>query len=348
MLTYSLYDKTQMNQWDEFVQSHPGGTPYHLSCWLRTIHETYSFKPLLYVVKKGDESISGILPLFWVKSLISGSRLVSLPFSDYGGPLFLDQDQEAQLLKNIIHEHGKSVKYIEIRSKLVEQPEFIAYNYYKRHVLDLASGLSVVRKKIDKRTIQYSIRKAEKTGVKITEENSSSGMNEFFRLNMLTRKKHGVPFQPRIFFDKLLENVISKGHGFLLLAFYDSKAVASSLYLKCNTAIHYKYNASDPYYMKKVSPNHSLTCQAIRLGYQRGFKCFDFGRTSPDNQGLMRYKKMWGTKVLDVPHYYYPQIKGASSTEESSGLYRRLTHIWKSLPDPVIDKLGPMIYKHTA
>ena len=348
MLTVSLYDKTQMDLWDTFVESHPNGTPYHLSCWLRTIHETYSFKPFLYVVKKNNGGISGILPLFLIKSWISNNRLVSLPFSDCGGPLFLDQADEAELLKNIIHEHGKSVNYIEMRSKLTEGSNFIVYNHYKRCVLDLTPGMSVVRKKLEKRTIQYSIRKAEKIGVEIKEENSRVGMDEFYRLNMLTRKKHGVPCQPKIFFDKLLENVISKGHGFILLAFYDSKAVASSLFMKCNNTIHYKYNASDPDYMKKVAPNHSLTCQAIRLGYQRGFKCFDFGRTSPDNQGLMRYKKLWGSKVIDIPHYYYPQIKGASSTEESSGMYRRLTNVWRSLPNPIIAKIGPMIYKHTA
>jgi len=348
MQTFSLYNESQMKQWDEFVESHPDGTPYHLSCWLRTIHETYSFKPLLYVVKKDDGSIFGILPFFLVKSWVTGRRLVSLPFSDYGGPLFLDKGEEAQLLKNIIHEHGKSVKYIEIRSKLTEGSDFIAYNYYKRHVLYLDISLSVLRKNIDKRTIQYSIRKAEKKGIEIKKENSPMGMNAFYRLNMLTRKKHGVPCQPRKFFEKLLENVISKGHGFILLAFYDSKAVASSLFLMCNNTIHYKYNASDPDYMKKISPNHSLTYQAIREGCERGFTGFDFGRTSRDNLGLMRYKNMWGSKVFDIPHYYYPQIKGASSTEESSGLYRGMTHSWRLLPSPIIEKIGPLIYKHTA
>jgi lipid II:glycine glycyltransferase (peptidoglycan interpeptide bridge formation enzyme) len=337
-----------MTQWDEFVQSHPDGTPYHLSCWLRTIDETYSFTPFMYVVKKDDGSIDGIFPLFRIKSLISGSRLVSLPFSDYGGPLFLDQEEETELLKRIIHKHGKSVKYIEIRSKLAQGSDFMAYNYYKRHVLDMSLGLSDIRKKIDKRTIQYSIRKAEKKGVKITEENTPSGMNEFYRLNMLTRKKHGVPCQPKKFFDNILKNVISKGHGFILLAFYDSKCVASSLFLKCNNTIHYKYNASDPDYMKKVSPNHSLTYQALRTGCERGFTSFDYGRTSPDNHGLIRYKKMWGSKMSDIPYYYYPKIKGASSTRESSWIYRRLTYIWKLLPAQVIEKLGPMIHKHMA
>ena len=77
-----------------------------------------------------------------------------------------------------------------------------------------------------------------------------------------------------------------------------------------------------------------------------GYRSIDFGRTSPDNKGLMRYKEMWGTETIDFPYFYYPQVSGASSTEESGLLYRMITGVWRSLPDPIIEKIGPMIYKH--
>ena len=204
----------------------------------------------------------------------------------------------------------------------------------------------IVRKNIDKRTIQYSIRKAERVGIEIKEENNQYGIEEFYRLNMLTRKKHGVPSQPKKFFENLLDHMISKGHAFILLAIYDSKAIAGSMFFKANKIIHYKYNASDPDYLKKTSPNHSLTWHAIKQGCMEGYRFIDFGRTSPDNKGLMRYKEMWGAETIDLPYFYYPQIKGASSTEESGLLYRMVTGVWRSLPDPIIEKIGPMIYKH--
>src|SRR4030042_4360079 len=86
MLTeFSLCNESEMRRWDEFVESHPKGTPFPLSCWIRTIQETYAFTPFLYVEKDADENISGILPCFLVKNFLTGSRIVSLPFSDYGG-----------------------------------------------------------------------------------------------------------------------------------------------------------------------------------------------------------------------------------------------------------------------
>ena len=348
MLTYSLYDKTQMNQWDAFVESHPNGTSYHLSCWLRTIHEAYSFKPFNVCCKERQRKhFRNIAPFLGKEFDFRRSAGISPFFRLWRAPVF-GSGRPSTTIEKDNHEHGQSAKYIEIRSKLAEGSDFIAYNHYKRHILNLDSGLSVVNKKINKRTIQYSIRKAEKTGVEIVEENSQMGMDEFYRLNVLTREKTWCTFPTQKIFDKLLDNVISKDNGFILLAVYNSKAVASSLFLKFNNTIHYKYNASDPVYMRKVSPNHLLTYHAIRLGCQRGIDCFDFGRTSPDNHGLMRYKKMWGSKVLDMPYYYYPQIKGASATEENSRMYRGMTNIWRSLPNPIKQKIGPMVYKHTA
>ena len=137
-----------MHKWDEFVESHPNGTPFHLSCWLRTLHQTYAFKPLLYVDQGENGEISGILPCFLVKGLLTGKRIVSLPFSDYGGPLFRDSEKERDVLKEIIKGHESAVKYIEIRSPLVSDSGFVRHNYYKHHVLHLGFHLAAIRKKL--------------------------------------------------------------------------------------------------------------------------------------------------------------------------------------------------------
>ena len=77
-----------------------------------------------------------------------------------------------------------------------------------------------------------------------------------------------------------------------------------------------------------------------------GFHSLDFGRTSSENKGLIRFKRMWGMKGVDYCYNYYPEIQGMISKEESSWFYRFLTGIWGSLPVVVTEKIGPMIYKH--
>lgn len=344
----SIQNESDTNQWDTFVENHASGTPFHLACWLRTIQESYGFKPLLYVYKNGNGDISGIFPCFLIRSLISGSRIVSLPFSDYGGPLFNEHFGEKYVLREITKAYGRLVKYIEIRSCLDKNCGCSPHNYYKRHVLNLQSDLSDIKRGINKRTILYSIRKAQKAGVEIKEENNQYGIDEFYRLNRLTRKKHGVPSQPRKFFDKLFEYIILKGNGFILLAIYDSKVIAASIFLKVGRQIHYKYNASDSKYLRKANPNHLLTWHAIERGVTKGFHFLDFGRTSPDNKVLIRYKEIWGMKSIDLYYNYYFLIRSAMSSKESSLHYRMLTSIWRSLPDWIVEKVGPIIYKHTA
>lgn len=343
---FNIHDEKEMMEWDSFVKFHEDGTPFHLSCWLRTIEETYSFEPLLYAFKGNKNNLVGIFPIFRQKSFIMGTRFVSLPFSDYCVPLCVNEESQIKLLKHIINEAGNKTKYIEIKGHIYTNSDFVRQDYYKRHVLRLYSNPEEVRKNIDKRTIQYNIRKAQKTGVVITEANSKKGIEEFYRLNLLTRRRHGVPPQPKKFFFNLFNNMISKDYAFILLAIWNSQTIAAGLFFKFKNAIYYKYNVSNPFYLSKKSPNHILTWTAIERACLDGYRYFDFGRTSPDNLGLMRYKAMWGAETNDLPYFYYPRLKGMGSKGESGLVYRFITRLWRILPNSVISKIGPLIYKH--
>jgi hypothetical protein len=95
-------------------------------------------------------------------------------------------------------------------------------------------------------------------------------------------------------------------------------------------------------------PNHLLTWVCIQRACKAGYRYFDFGRTSPDNTGLMRYKEMCGAQPIDLPYYYYPQVMGATSKEGNGLSYKVMTSVWRSLPDSVVEFIEPKIYKHMA
>jgi CelD/BcsL family acetyltransferase involved in cellulose biosynthesis len=99
--------------------------------------------------------------------------------------------------------------------------------------------------------------------------------------------------------------------------------------------------------MKKYSPNHLLTWTAIEDACQRGFSFFDFGRSSSNNPGLIRYKEMWGAASSDLPYFYFPpQFQEAGAKTESGLLYQMLTRVWRLVPSSLASKMGPLIYKH--
>ncbi len=342
----SLSNKAAMSLWDAFIEQHPAASPSHLSCWLYAIQETYRFEPLLYIVKNEAGFLEGVFPLFKLKSRLIGNRIVSLPFSDYGGPLCTTTVAQQELIEHVKNEHAEDVRYIEIRSNLGSGNDFLLHNYYKRHVLNLVKGIDAVHNALDKKTIQYSIRKAEKAGVQIKFENNGKGLDAFYRLNNLTRRKHGVPCQPKVFFDNLFSRVIVEGHGFILTAYHENEIIAASVFLTIAKQIHYKYNASDPDSLKKFHPNHLLTWHVITWGIQNGYEALDFGRTSPDNTGLIRYKNMWGMVDTELPYYYFPRVKGAVSVKESDFGYKVMTRIWRHMPLGIMESISPILFKH--
>lgn len=343
-----LKDRKEMEAWDEYVLRHPKGTPFHLSSWLHTIYQAYKFKPMLFIKKDQKDDIASLFPAFFINSYFNRKRIVSVPFSDYGGPLCSNEKKEKEFITQIIDLYGKKAKYIEIRCELNSGSCTICHDYYKRHVLELALDPDEIKKKINKKTIMYSIRKAKKNGVEIKEDNTINGVKEFYKLNEKTRTKHGVPSQPFNYFIKLYHNMIQNELAYVLLAYDNKKVIAASIFFKFKKTIHYKYNASDPKYIREKNPNHLLTWIAIKNACLDGYRYFDFGRTSPDNSGLMRYKEMWGAKTICCDYNYYPEIMGITAIKEQQIIYKMLTETWKRLPAFLARGISSRLYRHMA
>jgi len=346
---FLTFDRSDLkNDWDTFVENHPNGTPFHLTGWLQSIEKSFRFKNLSLIIRNSEGTIIAIFPAFLIHLFGRGRRLLSLPFSDYGGVIFNNSAQyDARLFLKIFRDKFNP-DFIEVRGDIFKTKNFCTLDYYKYHRLYLTMDKELLWKRIDNRTVKYSIRKARKNGVIIREQNDSEGLSEFQRLHFLTRKKHGVPSQPSCFFTNIFKYLISQNKGFLLLAYFKDVPVAGSLFLKCGKGIFYKYNASDPNMVRKVTPNHLLTWQAIEKSKIEGYHFIDFGRTSPDNTGLMRYKSNWGTTIHDLPYFFCPSIHGACSVQESSPLFRIATGVWRKLPDWMAKTIGSHLYRYLA
>jgi len=346
VLEISVDDIEKTQKWDSFVKMHPAGTPYHLTNWIKTIKETYHYDPVMYMDVNKSGKIECVFPFFLINNIFTSKRIISLPFSDYGGPIANHQASIQRIIETLNNDYSSYIKNIEIRSDIKDYVGYKGLNYYKRHVAKLSSDEEKIYSEINKRTIQYSIRKAKKKGVRVYEDNSIEGLKNFIRLNSMTRLKHGVPSQPDKFFYNLFNNMISKKNGFILLAEYRSKIIAASVFITVGRQVHYKYNASDLSYLKEAAPNHLITWKAIQKGINEGYDVFDFGRTSPDNKGLIRYKRMWGAEEFDCVYSYFPEIRGASSFAESSIFYKLSTGVWKRLPTFMRSTIGTYIYKY--
>src|SRR5437868_1290439 len=71
-------DSTTDERWDAFVRSHSNCSFYHLSAWREVIVRSFGFQPRYLYTESAEHVLTGALPLFLVKSRLTGTKIQSL------------------------------------------------------------------------------------------------------------------------------------------------------------------------------------------------------------------------------------------------------------------------------
>lgn len=107
-------------RWPAFLAGHPLASVFHSPGWLLALQRTYRYEPLAFTTSAPGQSLRNGIVFCQVNSWITGTRLVSLPFSDHCQPLIEDPDDAAALYEEIAGEaggerHGR----VELRPRLL-------------------------------------------------------------------------------------------------------------------------------------------------------------------------------------------------------------------------------------
>jgi hypothetical protein len=233
-MTISIVNPADFPDWDGSIRPLCGHSFFHTSAWAGTLRKSYHYTPY-YFVDRTATDMKALLPLMEVNSLITGKRGVSLPFTDYCEPLVPDVARFEELFRAVL-EFGKKQNwnYVEIRGGESFFHDAQPAEYHFGHTLDLTKGTDPIFLRLRDST-RRNIKKAKREGVTITLSASPDSMEEFRRLNALTRRDHGLPPQPACFFRNLFDAIISKDRGVIALASFKGKAVAANVY-PINTA----------------------------------------------------------------------------------------------------------------
>ncbi len=345
-----IIDPSKDKRWDEFVANHSQGTVFHLSNWARVLQKTYGYIPYYFILENSDKKIKAGCPFFLIKSWLTSNRFVCLPFTDNCSPLATSDEDIKSLFSAAIEEAKREkMDYIEVRGwpKIGVRCnlQLSSHNYYKVFVLKLSQDVDSIVNNFSHMVTRYVVKKTGKSPVQLRKTGNEEDMRRFYELNLLTRKKHGVPPQPYKFFKNIWQEIILEKLGILVLAEYCESPIAGGLFIVYKDIVHYKFNASNANYLKYL-PNHFLVWYAIQQSCYNGFKYLDFGRASPDNQGLMKFKRLWGADEIELPYYYWPTVKGVTSTEEKSLKYGMITSVLRRTPTTISRAAGKLLYKH--
>ncbi len=341
-----VVDPTGVPGWDEQLACHPCATVFHSSAWARVLSETYGYQPLYFTAVE-DGRLVALLPFMEIRSWLTGTRGVSLPFTDECAPILPDDiGFDDAVLQMIRLAETRNWKTLEFRGRCRGMGNIPASAEYLTHELDLTIGEKALFS-LFRSNVQRNIRKAEREGISVKPDSTPIGVKEFYRLNCLTRREHGLPPQPFRFFENLRSHVLEKGFGTLLLARHERKVIAGAVFLHFAGKAVYKYGASDRRH-QELRPNNLVFREGIRDLCAKGVRTLSFGRTDLHHEGLRQFKLSWGAVEKTLQ---YAKYDVTSKVYLSTKKYRA-TIPWEStmskLPVPVLRLIGRIAYRHVG
>ena len=343
----------QMSKWDAFVGNHPFGWISHLSSWKKVLE--MSFKHIkghfLAIWDDDTNSIVAGLPIYTVRSWLTGSRLVSVPFITHGEALISSPEHMEMLLPPIFDLYKKTkASYIELNTwrstPLIQEPQLQISRFYRHHYITLDRDPEELKKTFHKSSIQRKISRAIKGELQLKLGEDEKDLCSFYDIFSQTRKRLGLPPIPYKFFLSFWQVLGSTSLMTVLLVAHRGQYVASSILLKFGEMVVLEFNC-DTGKFRNLGVNQFCDWEAIKLAYREGYKIFSFGRTSPNNKGLMTHKARWGTTVDDFSTFFYPGSFGERSVgNESSWKYRLIAKMSEKAPGALFQILGKLVYRH--
>jgi lipid II:glycine glycyltransferase (peptidoglycan interpeptide bridge formation enzyme) len=341
-----IIDPRSSIEWDGFVKNHPQGTFFHSGVWASVLCESYGFTPY-YIVLRKDKLIVAGLPLIAVRSIFGPARAVSLPFTDFCGPLCDSASQFEVLLKSSMDlSKTKHWAFLEFRGGQEFLKNTPSWSCCFMHEIDL-TGSDTELLAACRDSTQRNIKKAKKHSLEITHETTLLAMWKFYKLNMLTRRDHGLPPQPWSFFKILFDLVIAKKQGFISLSYYKNAAVAADLFLIYGDKAIYKFGASNKKFQRLRASNlvmweGMLHCKAL------GAKSLNLGRTEPHHEGLLQFKRGFGCYEETVNYYCFDCKSGIFQSEKETSGEGLSNKIMRRAPLFLLRALGKIAYKYVA
>lgn len=211
---------------------------------------------------------------------------------------------------------------------------------YVTYVIDLAGGPEHVWNNL----LAPKVRTEARKGFRIDTQTRTGGvelLDDFLKVIRQCWRDLGTPTHSANFYRSLMR---TWGDDARIINVYDSvRPIATAMLLPVGMTIHHPFSCT----LRRYQPagvNTALTWRIIEWACEAGFRFFDMGR-SPVGSGGERYKKYWGGARIPLSYGYFMQ-----HTRPSPCLRSRLIDagvgMWKHLPLPVANALGPSLIKN--
>jgi CelD/BcsL family acetyltransferase involved in cellulose biosynthesis len=283
-------------RWLRFLEARADAHPFHHPAWTQLLCDCYGYRSFALALADGAGTVMAGLPIVEVDRWPGGRRWIALPFSDVCPPLLSPNVEPREFAAALADARSRAgASSLEVRAPLEDSASY-PYSNAVLHTLELAADSDAVFATFHHSQVRRNVRRAERERLEVRMGQAATDLTRtFYELHVQTRRRLGVPVQPRRFFTELWARMLEPGLGWLALAYSGNRPVAGAVFLAWQRSITYKFGASDPAFWR-LRPNHLLFWSAIRRGCEDGYRHFDFGRTDLADHGLRAFKDGWGTR----------------------------------------------------
>ena len=324
------------HRWEDFIESHPASSVFHTTAWLAALRRTYGFEPVVWTTSAPGEPLVNGVPFCSVRSVLTGRRLVSLPFSDHCRLLASPEELSVILDAALESFRRDGMGYVELRPIEPHASNgFACSQRFVSHALDLRPSLDDIFQKCHADCVRRKIRRAGREGLTTEAGRSDTLLGDFYALQVITRRRHGFPPQPRQWLRCLLEAMGDKAT--ISVARFSGRPVAAVLTLRHKRTEVYKYGCSRSEDNKRGGMQ-LLLWNAIVDAKSAEMIEMDLGRSGVQDAGLIRFKERWGARGRELAYYRYPATSRPKTNLSLLG----------KLPKPLLIAAGRLLYRHMA
>ena len=331
-------------RWTALVDAHPHASVFHTVAWLEALRRTYGYTPTVFTMNPPENPLTNGIVFCRMNSWLTGSRLVSIPFSDHCEPLAVDAEDVTRLVSAM--RKAAKVTDIEIRpskSDLTSQDVFRLDRQHYLHILDLRPSLGEIYLRFHKNCVQRKIRRADREGITLERGRSESILEEFYQLQLMTRRRHRLPPQPLAWFRNILQCLQSRAT--IHIARLDGNPIGSVLMLQHHQTLVYKYGCSDARF-HHLGAMPRLFWQIIQEAKCGNIEEIDLGRSELDNEGLTLFKDHLGARRTMLS--YWCSSEAVEKRARIDRVSRVAKNVFSQLPDTFLRLAGEVLYRHVG
>lgn len=324
--------------WNNFLDNCPTGNFYQRFEW-KGINERAFGHRCDFLALERDNAIQAVLPLVHVKSRLFGHLLASMPFVNFGGPAAGNAEDERAIVeagKRIAEQSG--VDYLELRCDRALDAGLPQATHKVSMTIPLKADPDE-QWSLFKSKHRTQIRRVFKENVRV-ENGRHELLDTFYQLYCQSWRELGTPVYQKAYFRDILDALPE--HTRIFVAFQGDTPIATAFNGYYKDVVEGMWAAVAPE-ARRLNPNYALYWEMIKRACENGYGQYHLGRSTAGS-GAEQFKQKWNAEAKQL-YWHYHLVKNTEmpALNADNPKFDLAIKVWRKLPLPVTQWLGPMV-----